>query len=79
MHVIYPDVQMTRRNRLFWIMDEHDKPLASFGTLIQALDWLLERGETCARIEGREAAWVVILDSAWQDLHETATRAAAGG
>ena len=46
------DVQMTRRKRLVFILDENDTVLYSGAKVAQAIDWLIENGHDKCTVEG---------------------------
>jgi len=46
------DVQMTRRKRLVFILDENDNVLYSGAKVAQAIDWLIDNGHTECTVEG---------------------------
>ena len=46
------DVQMTRRKRLVFILDENDNVLYSGAKVAQAIAWLIENGHDKCTVEG---------------------------
>jgi len=53
MYVLYPDVYLTRRQRLHYVMDDDAVLMWSGKSLTSALEFLLETGNPKFRIEGQ--------------------------
>ena len=53
MFTMMTDVQMTRRKRLIFILDENDTVLWSGANVAEALDWLIENGHVQCTVEGQ--------------------------
>ena len=54
MMTLYPDVYFTRRLRLHHIADGDDDPVWSGGTIVSALEFLVENGNHVFVIDGGE-------------------------
>ena len=52
MYTMMTDVQLTRRKRMVFILDENDTVLYSGANVAQAIDWLLENGHDKCTVEG---------------------------
>lgn len=58
---IYSDVNITRRQRLHFILSEDGQKLATHQTLEQCLDWIQENGYTYANVWGQQWVWSVVI------------------
>ena len=54
MFCLYPDVYLTRRQRLHYVMDADDVLMWSGKSLVGAFEYLLESGNYKFRIEGQD-------------------------
>ncbi len=54
MHTLYPDVYLTRRQRLHYVMDGDGVLMWSGKSLTSALEYLLSAGQNEFRIEGQD-------------------------
>ena len=52
MYTMMTDVQMTRRKRMVFILDEDDTVMYSGAKVAQAIAWLIENGHTKCTVEG---------------------------
>ena len=52
MYTVMSDVQMSRRKRMVFILDENDTVVFSSAKFASALEWLYENGHTKCAVQG---------------------------
>lgn len=60
---IYCDVQITRRKRLHYIMDEHDEPKWTGARILDAFSWLLDNDQRQFWLEDKGKVFCVDLQT----------------
>ncbi len=61
MFTLFPDVYLSRRQRLHHVSDNLDDVVWSGGALVEALDFLLDKGEREFRVDGGQSDLSYIL------------------